>query len=110
MLEVAALKPQTTAMDAVIKKIIVTRMVMLFCIAQALSMALYRKIEATVATRQSAIQTEVVNIIIDLKSYTPKASLFSFDARSNDLYHKMQEAGWPTFKETGANYCEVVVD
>lgn len=110
LLEVAALKPQTTAMDAVIKKIIVTTMVMLFSIAQALSMALYRKIEATAATTQSAIQTGVVNIIIDLKCYSPKASLFTFDTGSNDLYHKMQEAGWQTFKETGANSCEVVVD
>ena len=49
-------------------------------------------------------------VIIDLKCYSPKASLFSYDVRSNDLYHKMQEAGWQSFKETGANYCEVVVD
>jgi hypothetical protein len=106
---VAALKPQTTAMDAVIKKTIVTRIVILFSVAQALSIALYKKIEAIPATTQSAIQTDVVNIIIDLMFYIPIALLSTLDFSSNDLCHKMQEVGCRTFKETGAICCEVVV-
>jgi hypothetical protein len=63
---VAALKPHTTAIDAVIKKMIVTTMVMLFSMAQELSIALYRKTEAIDATMHRAIHTGVDIIFEDL--------------------------------------------
>lgn len=66
MLAVAALKPQMMAIDAVIKKMIVTTIVMLFSKAQELSMALYRKIAAIAAATLSTIQIDVDNIMRDL--------------------------------------------
>ena len=65
--EVAALKPHTTAIDAVMKKMIVTTMVMLFSRAHGLSIILYRNTDAIDAAMQSAIQTGVEYIIRVLK-------------------------------------------